>query len=108
MLRPMGRFATLVCIGIAMASPRSVADAVAATGCVSSGDAAEAVQARRIVAPDEALSQARRAVPDSDILRATLCHATETLVYRIMALRRDGRLVRVTVDAPSGKVTAVH
>lgn len=78
------------------------------TGCLSSGAASEAVSAKRVVAPDQALVLARSAVPNADILRATLCHEPDTLVYRITALRHDGRLVRVTVDAPSGRVKAVH
>ena len=80
----------------------------AASSCLSPGAAAEAVGARRVVAPEQALGQARRAVPNADVLRASLCQATEALVYRIMVLRPDGRLVHVTVDAPSGKVTAIR
>ena len=78
------------------------------TGCLSSGDASEAVSAKRVVAPGQALVLARRAVPNADILRASLCRDPDDLVYRITALRHDGRLVRVTVDAPSGRVKTVH
>ncbi|WP_299562032.1 PepSY domain-containing protein [Enterovirga sp.] len=76
--------------------------------CLSSGDAAEAVTSRRVVRPVQAISTAMRAVPDSDVLRAVLCRDPQALVYRITVLRRDGRMMRVTVDAPSGNVLVVH
>lgn len=76
--------------------------------CLSSGDAAEAVSSRRVIRPAEAIVAAREAVPNADVLRASLCRDGSVLVYRIMALRPDGRLARVTVDAPSGKVRAIH
>lgn len=78
------------------------------SGCLSSGDATEAVAMHKVVPPAVALGHARGAVPDADVLRASLCRGQDALVYRITVLRRDGRLVRVTVDAPSGKVRAVH
>jgi uncharacterized membrane protein YkoI len=42
------------------------------------------------------------------VLRAALCRDGEAFVYRIMALRKDGRVVQVTVDAPSGRVRSVQ
>ncbi|WP_375458400.1 PepSY domain-containing protein [uncultured Enterovirga sp.] len=78
------------------------------TACLSSGDAAEAVTMHKVIAPAEALGKARGAVPNADVLRASLCRDPDALVYRITVLRPDGRVVRVTVDAPSGKVRHVH
>lgn len=77
-------------------------------GCLSSGDAQEAVTTQQIVAPARAIVLARGAVPKGDVLRAALCRDSEALEYRIMVLGRDGRLVRVTVDAPTGTVKAVY
>lgn len=79
-----------------------------AQGCLSSGDTSEAVAARQVVAPGAAIVLAREAVPNADVLRAALCRDPDVLVYRIVVLRQDGRVVRVTVDAPSGKVKTVH
>lgn len=93
----------LVC---AMAAPAAAQNDT--QGCLSSGDMSEAVAARQVVAPGAAIVLAREAVPNADVLRAALCHDPDALVYRIMVLRHDGRLVRVTVDAPSGKVKTVH
>ena len=76
--------------------------------CLSSGDATEAVAIHRVVAPAEAIVLAQRTVPNADILRATLCREPNALVYRITALRHDGKVVRLTVDAPSGRLKTVH
>ncbi|MBV9078170.1 MAG: PepSY domain-containing protein [Methylobacteriaceae bacterium] len=76
--------------------------------CLSSGDTLEIVSAKQVVAPGAAIVLAREAVPNADVLRASLCRDEDELVYRITVLRHDGRVVRVTVDAPSGKVKTVH
>ena len=78
------------------------------TSCLSSGDTVEILSAHEVVTPSEALVHVRRAEPNSEILRASLCRETDKLVYRIMVLTRDGRVVRVTLDAPSGKVVTIH
>jgi uncharacterized membrane protein YkoI len=44
----------------------------------------------------------------ADVVRAVLCRQEDRLVYLVMALRDDGRLVRITVDAASGKVKSVY
>ncbi len=76
--------------------------------CLSPGDTVEILNAHEVVTPSEVLVHARRAVPNSEVLRASLCRETDKLVYRIMLLTKDGRIVRVTVDAPSGKVVTIH
>jgi uncharacterized membrane protein YkoI len=79
-----------------------------AQSCLSARDMQEIVSSNSVVAPAQAIRQARRAVPGADMLRANLCRGGEALVYVITVLRRDGRVVHVTVDAPSGKVAAVQ
>jgi uncharacterized membrane protein YkoI len=76
--------------------------------CLSAGETQEVVAGNRVVAPASAVASARRAVPGGDVLRAALCRRAEHLIYRITVLRKDGRLVQVTIDAPSGRVDAVH
>ena len=51
---------------------------------------------------------ARRAVPGADMLRAMLCSDGDVYLYVISVLRKDGRVVHVVVDGPSGKVGAVQ
>jgi hypothetical protein len=47
-------------------------------------------------------------VPNADVVRANLCRGPGGLVYVIMALRRDGRVVQVMIDGPSGRVQSVQ
>lgn len=97
--------ASTLAVCLVVGGPAFAADA---EPCLSSGDATEAVASRKVVAPRDAIVLARRTVPDADVLRAALCREPDQLVYRITVLRRDGRLVRVTVDAPSGKLKTVR
>lgn len=76
--------------------------------CLSHGDTVEVVTSRKVIAPASAMVAARRAVPDGAILRASLCRERDVLVYRLTTIRSDGRVIRITVDAPSGKVQKVH
>ena len=40
-------------------------------------------------------------------MRGGLCRQGEALMYRILTLRKDGRLVQVVIDGPSGRVLRV-
>lgn len=103
---------TLPVIGLAaflsMTSVATAAGLAPDLSCLSSGATTEAVTNRKVVAPGQAIVQARRAVPNAEVLRASLCRGPDALIYRITVLRHDGRLVRVTLDAPSGKIKAVR
>jgi uncharacterized membrane protein YkoI len=68
----------------------------------------EAIAAKGVVAPAAAVMTARQQVPNADVVRANLCQGDKALVYIIMALQKDGRLVQVTIDGPSGRVESVH
>jgi uncharacterized membrane protein YkoI len=68
----------------------------------------EVVATNRVVAPALAIGAARRSVPGADMLRATLCRDRDVFVYVISVLRKDGRVVHVVVDGPTGKVAAVQ
>lgn len=76
--------------------------------CLSSGDALEAVSSHKVIAPARAIVVARGAAPGGEIVRAALCRDGPSLVYLVLALGKDGRLLRVTVDATAGKVKFVH
>jgi uncharacterized membrane protein YkoI len=95
-----------VCVTV-LATAAARAEDVAVV-CLTSGDAAEMVASRRVIAPQDAMVAARHAIPSGDILRASLCRKEDDLVYRLTAIRPDGRVVRVTIDAPSGKVRNLH
>jgi hypothetical protein len=76
--------------------------------CLPPGEIREVVAAREVVSPTSAVTTARRAVPDGDVVRASLCRDASGFLYVIMALRRDGRFVQVTIDGPSGRVKNVQ
>ena len=79
-----------------------------ALDCLHPGEMRETVAENKVVAPTMAVGTARRAVPGAEIVRANLCRVENHLLYIIMALRRDGRFVYVTIDAVSGKVKTVQ
>lgn len=76
--------------------------------CMGAREFQEIVSANGVVPPASAVMAARRQVADADVLRANLCRSDNTLVYVIMALRKDGRVVQVIIDAPSGRIKSVQ
>jgi len=76
--------------------------------CLPPREMQEAVASKGVVAPASAVITARRQVPNADVVRASLCRSSDALVYVIMALQKDGRIVQVTIDGPSGRVKSVH
>jgi uncharacterized membrane protein YkoI len=91
-------------IGVA----RAQSAASALQNCVPPREMREIVAAHGVVAPAAAIMTARRQVPNADVVRADLCRGEDALVYVIVALRKDGRVVQVMIDAPSGRVKSVQ
>jgi len=81
---------------------------IGAQACLSAREMRDVVAPDRVVKPAVAIGAARRAVPGADMLRATLCGEGNIFVYVISVLRKDGRVVHVVVDGPTGKVAAVQ
>lgn len=102
----------LVCLVIALWGMTGAAHAQSATAalanCLPPREMQEAVASKSIVAPAAAVMTAKRRVPDADVVRASLCRNSDTLVYVIMALQKDGRIVQVMIDGSSGRVKSVH
>lgn len=76
--------------------------------CLPPREIQEAVASKSIVAPASAVMTARRQVPNADVVRASLCRSSDSLVYVIMALQKNGRVVQVMIDGPSGRVRSVQ
>ncbi|MXQ13851.1 PepSY domain-containing protein [Microvirga makkahensis] len=97
---------------IAMGGMMGVASAQSGTAalknCLPPREMQEAVASKGVVAPASAVMTARRQVPNADVVRASLCRSSNSLVYVIMALQKDGRIVQVTIDGSSGRVKSVH
>ena len=103
-LFPLG----LCLIGLAAAPAGSADDKARPVACLSSGDALEAVSSRQVIEPAKAIVLARGAAQGGEIVRASLCREDGTLVYFVLALKKDGRLMRVIVDAKAGKVKTIQ
>ena len=72
----------------------------AANGCLSQGEARQAVQSGQAVS----LSRLRGNIP-GEVLSAQLCRAGGGLVYVVSVLGEGGQVRRLTVDAVSGAVS---
>ena len=82
--------------------------AAALRDCIGTREFQEIVASNTVVAPAAAVMAARRQFPDAEVVRANLCRNDNSLVYVIMALRKDGRIVQVMIDAPSGRIKSVR
>ncbi len=78
-------------------------DVRAADRCLTADEIREEVAQRRVVSQVTALRTARSQI-GGEAVRARLCKGEAGLVYVITALKRDGKVIRVIVDAPSGKI----
>ncbi len=78
-----------------------------AASCVSPSDMRALVDQKRAVDPTVAIAAAQLSVPGSDILRANLCKRNGGLIYLIVALRADGKVIHVTVGGASGRVESL-
>ena len=71
-----------------------------ADGCLSQGEARQAVQSGQAVS----LSRLRGGIP-GEVLSAQLCRSGGALVYVVSVLGDGGQVRRLTVDAMSGAVS---
>jgi uncharacterized membrane protein YkoI len=76
--------------------------------CMGAREFQDIVSSNGVVPPAAAVIAARRHIPDAEVVRANLCRSDNALVYVIMALRKDGRIVQVMIDAPSGRIKSVR
>jgi hypothetical protein len=70
--------------------------------CLIPTEAREAIAAHRLLEPFEAMRNAA-AQMRAEAVGERLCRWSEQYVYEITLLRRDGRVIRLFVDAASGK-----
>lgn len=98
-------------VGVALLGSLSTARAegpIVAQPCLSAREMRDMAGTDRVVSPALAIGAARRVVPGADILRAAVCRDRDIFIYLITVLRKDGRVVHVIVDGPTGKVAAVQ
>jgi uncharacterized membrane protein YkoI len=99
--------AQLAAIGLALATmgaPSAHSDQAAPKrSCLSPSETRETVAARKLSTPFTALRTAAGHA-HGETLGMRLCRVSDDLVYEVTVLRRDGRVVKVVVDALTGKV----
>ncbi len=69
--------------------------------CFSADDTREHVVKHGLVPLHDIVRSARSATP-TDLISARLCETNGNMVYMIAMLGRDGKLLRLTVDARTG------
>ncbi|WP_036296843.1 PepSY domain-containing protein [Methylosinus sp. PW1] len=75
--------------------------------CLPIAETRQLISDRRLGDPF-ALMQAASVAAHAEPINAKLCREHEELVYEISLLRRDGRVVRIYLDAATGQPHAGH
>ncbi len=70
---------------------------------MSQNETRELVAQRKLFPPFSALREAAQR-GHGETIGVRLCRLSEELVYEVTVLRRDGRVVKVVIDAASGKI----
>ncbi|MFO1149269.1 MAG: hypothetical protein U1E62_12920 [Alsobacter sp.] len=104
--------ASAVLVAPVAAAPPAFAEDLAETkaeakqarpACLSEAEIREEVAAKRVIAQVAAL-RAARAAGGGEAVRARLCNGEKGLVYVITSLKRDGKVLRIDVDAATGRI----
>ncbi len=75
--------------------------------CFSVAQTRQKIAQHRLAEPFP-LMRAESSANQADALSTRLCRNGELFLYEINLLRRDGRVIRVFIDAVSGKPTPYH
>ncbi len=95
----MGTMLTMVAMTASLATP--VATSASARACLSPNETRDSVSAHQLREPMVLLRDAARETR-AEPLNTRLCLWDQTYVYEMSLLRRDGRVLRIFVDAASG------
>lgn len=69
--------------------------------CLNQRERQAAIQSGKVIHLATAMRAAKKRMPGT-VVRASLCHGTDGLVYVLTVLARDGKVSRLTVDAVKG------
>lgn len=92
--------AGLLCCFVVL-QPAAAQSNASARKCLSSAETAEAVRQQGLSSPALALRTAA-AHARAEALRLVLCNRSGQFVYEVTLLRRDGKIVRLQVNAADG------
>jgi uncharacterized membrane protein YkoI len=79
------------------------APSMARAACFSPEETREMVQRHGLIPLNDVVRSARGSA-SADLISARLCDTAGNLVYMLAMLGRDGKVMRITVDARSGDV----
>lgn len=88
---------------LALSTSAFAAERTVEHACLTAAQAREAVALHRLAEPFHVMQTAAHHF-QSEALRAKLCRRKDELVYEISLLRRDGRVIHVSINAVSGKI----
>ncbi len=99
--------ATLACACAEEQAERAAERASSRIQCFSTAQTREKIEAHRLVDPFSCMRAAARD-QNGEALGARLCHHEDAFFYEISVLQTDGRIVRLTYDAATGKPHSGH
>jgi uncharacterized membrane protein YkoI len=107
---PVCRFlAVVIILGLmAVEANPAMAASRAHRVCLNKAEQRAAVASHRAIRLAEALRSARRHGRRGELLRARLCHRSDSLVYVLTLLTRSGKVTRTSVDARDGELINGH
>ena len=86
-------------------APAMAAEASAFRGaCLGKAEQRAAVASHRAVPLGEAIKKLRAKGHRAEVVRARLCRRGDGLVYVLTLLARNGKVIRLTVDAANGEL----
>ena len=88
-------------IAVSLVFATAIVPAAADQTCFSAEDTREHVAKHGLIALSDVVRSAR-GTGTADLISARLCETNGNMVYMIAMLGRDGKVVRMTVDARSG------
>lgn len=101
-MRPVNRFLAIAALVVVSASATAPLAAAELSNCLNKQQQAAVLASGKVVTLSHAIAAAR--ARKGDVVRASLCQRSGGLVYVLTLLRRDGKVMRMTVDAQSGRL----
>lgn len=92
---------------LAAAAPAGAEADGGALQCFPTAETRHLIADRRLVDPFASM-QAASSAAHAEPIAAKLCRDQEALIYEISVLRRDGRVMRIYLDATNGQPHAGH
>ncbi len=88
---------------IALCAPALAVERVPEHACLTAAQAREAIAMRRLAEPFRVMQTAAHHF-QAEALRAKLCRRKDEFIYEISLLRRDGKVIHVSINAVNGKI----